>query len=179
MPPRRAGKNTAPAVQADLFAPPPPAAPAMATPQPALRGAARQVAAPVLPPLPAVPPELWERLAFSRFRARFHLGARERAYLDNRGLPEVMAHAADFIASRLAPARPDKDGRQTPWRGHPVFIAQHATGTCCRGCVAKWHAIPAGQALDARQQAHILAVIQEWLKRQGDTPTPAPRPAPR
>jgi hypothetical protein len=32
-------------------------------------------------------------------------------------------------------------------RGHPVFIAQHATATCCRGCLAKWHDIPAGRAL--------------------------------
>lgn len=131
--------------------------------------------------LPAVPGELWERLAYSRFRARFHLGAKERDYLATRGLPEVMTHAADFIATRLAPAHPDKDGRQTPWRGHPVFIAQHATGTCCRGCVAKWHAMPAGQALDTQQQAYILSVIQEWIRRDAAAPMAqsAPRPDPR
>lgn len=173
MPPRRAGRKPAPHQQADLFAPP--QLPAATTPKPAAR------VAPALPPLPAVPPELWERLGYSRFRARFHLGAKERAYLDARGLPEVMAHAADFVATRLAPAQPDRDGRQTPWRGHPVFIAQHATGTCCRGCIAKWHAMPAGQKLDAAQQARILAVIQEWLKREDSRPAPipAPRPDPR
>ncbi|MFW6684096.1 DUF4186 domain-containing protein [Komagataeibacter intermedius] len=170
---RRAGRDRTQAQQSDLFAPAMPPVPvAPEGPRPAT---------PDLNSLPAVPRELWERLAYSRFRARFHLGAREREDLATRGLPEVMTHAADFIATRLAPAQPDKDGRQTPWRGHPVFIAQHATGTCCRGCVAKWHAMPAGQPLDAAQQAYILSVIQEWIRRDAATATPqsAPRPDPR
>ncbi len=29
-------------------------------------------------------------------------------------------------------AEPRNDGKQTPFRGHPVFTAQHATATCCR-----------------------------------------------
>ncbi|MCP9485713.1 MAG: DUF4186 domain-containing protein [Gaiellaceae bacterium MAG52_C11] len=37
-----------------------------------------------------------------------------------------------MIAQRVAPAAPRKDGKQTPYRGHPVFVAQHATATCCR-----------------------------------------------
>ncbi len=24
-------------------------------------------------------------------------------------------------------------------KGHPVFVAQHATATCCRECIRKWH----------------------------------------
>ncbi|RFD18601.1 DUF4186 domain-containing protein [Komagataeibacter melaceti] len=153
---RRAGRL--PPRQGDLFAPPP------EPPAPAIQ----------IPRLPPVEPGLWARLARSQFRARFHLGTAERAYLADRGLPEVMTHAASFIATRLAPAHPARDGRQTPWRGHPVFIAQHATGTCCRGCVAKWHAIPAGQPLDAGQQAYILSVIREWLRRDQASTAPAP-----
>ena len=26
-------------------------------------------------------------------------------------------------------------------KGHPVFIAQHATASCCRGCLWKWYSI--------------------------------------
>lgn len=106
------------------------------------------------------------RLAASRFRSRFRLGPKERAYLEDRGLETVLAHGGDFIAARLAPAEPANDGRQTPMRGHPVFIAQHATATCCRSCLAKWHRIPAGRPLDAEEQAHVLAVIESWLKSQ-------------
>jgi predicted Fe-S protein YdhL (DUF1289 family) len=51
-------------------------------------------------------------------------------------------------------------------RGHPVFIAQHATATCCRGCLAKWHGIASGRALDAQEQAHVLAAIRRWMEEQ-------------
>lgn len=105
-------------------------------------------------------------LSKSAFRRRFRLRDEELAYLRSRGMEVVMQHAADLIARRLAPARPDNDGRQTPMRGHPVFIAQHATATCCRGCLAKWHGIPAGQALDEAARDHVLAALRRWLEAQ-------------
>lgn len=114
--------------------------------------------------------DLFARLKRSAFRSRFHLGAKERQYCWDKG-PEVIArHAADFIASRLAPAAPKNDGKQTPMRGHPVFIAQHATATCCRGCLAKWHLIPAGVALSKAQQAYVAAVIHRWLVEEMNRP---------
>ena len=103
-------------------------------------------------------------LAGSSFRSRFRLGAADREYLRTKGMPAVLEHAADFIARRLAPALPAKDGKQTPFRGHPVFVAQHATATCCRGCLEKWHAIPAGRALTDEEQAHVVRAIGRWLE---------------
>ena len=110
--------------------------------------------------------DLFAALQRSGFRRRFRLGPREQAYLASRGLPTVLAHAADFVGQRLAPAQPANDGKQTPMRGHPVFIAQHATATCCRGCLGKWHGIAPGHALDAREQAHVVAAIERWLRAQ-------------
>lgn len=89
---------------------------------------------------------LFARLSRSKFRSRFRLGVKERQYCLEKGAPVIEQHAADFVAKRLAPALPANDGKQTPMRGHPVFIAQHATATCCRGCLAKWHNIPQGEA---------------------------------
>jgi hypothetical protein len=109
---------------------------------------------------------VFPRLAGSKFRSRFRLGAKERAYLADRGLATVLDHAGDFIAKRLAPAQPPNDGRQTPMRGHPVFIAQHATATCCRSCLEKWHAIPAGRPLSDEEQRHAVAAIGRWLSAQ-------------
>lgn len=113
------------------------------------------------------PDDLLAALRRSSFRQRFRLGARERAYLAERGTATILAHAADFVARRLAPATPHNDGKQTPFRGHPVFVAQHATATCCRGCLARWHRIEAGRALTADEQAHAVAVIGRWLRKQG------------
>jgi len=110
--------------------------------------------------------EIFAKLAASPFRRRFRLGKPERDYLESRGLAIVLAHARDFIDKRLDPAAPANDGKQTPFRGHPVFVAQHATATCCRGCLAKWHAIPRGRPLEAGETAHILAVVERWLRDQ-------------
>ena len=109
---------------------------------------------------------LFSRLAGSTFRSRFRLGDKERAYLAERGLATVLDHAREFVAARLAPAEPVNDGRQTPMRGHPAFIAQHATATCCRSCLQKWHGIAAGRPLTAAEQQHVVAAIERWLRAQ-------------
>jgi hypothetical protein len=113
--------------------------------------------------------DLFDALAGSPFRQRFHLGTREREYLSARGLPIIVAHAHDLVAKRLAPASPVNDGKQTPFRGHPVFIAQHATATCCRGCLAKWHHIESGRELTPGEQSHVVAVIERWLRNEIET----------
>lgn len=110
--------------------------------------------------------DLFERLARSAFRSRFHLSGREIAYIEEKGWDTVRRHAADLIAKRLAPAVIPNDGRQTPMRGHPVFIAQHATGCCCRGCFEKWHHIPAGRELTPEEQHYAVAVVIAWIQRQ-------------
>ncbi len=109
---------------------------------------------------------VFARLATSDFRRRFRLAARERAYMRVRSKETVLAHARNFVAERLAPARPANDGKQTPFRGHPVFVAQHATATCCRSCLSKWHGIPAGRTLTAVEQGHVVAAIERWLDMQ-------------
>ncbi len=109
---------------------------------------------------------VFARLAASAFRSRFRLAAREQDYIRAKGRETVLAHAHGFVAERLAPARPANDGKQTPFRGHPVFVAQHATATCCRGCLSKWHGIPAGRPLTADEQGHAVAAIGRWLDMQ-------------
>lgn len=112
--------------------------------------------------------EVFAKLPHSAFRVRFRLGEAERTYLNAKGLDNVLAHGRDFIGQRLAPADPLNDGKQTPMRGHPIFIAQHATATCCRSCLAKWHLIPAGRALDEAETAHVLAALRRWLSARVD-----------
>lgn len=111
---------------------------------------------------------LFERLAKSEFRSRFHLKAADYEYIDRKGLDTIRRHAEDFIRKRLAPAVIPNDGRQTPMRGHPVFLAQHATGCCCRGCLRKWHGIPPGRQLTEEEQQYAVEVIMEWIRRENN-----------
>ena len=110
--------------------------------------------------------EVFAALGRSAFRRRFRLRGRELDYLRKKGLPTVLEHAASFVEQRLAPAAPANDGKQTPMGNHPAFVAQHATGTCCRGCLEKWHRIPKGRALSAREQEYVGRVIRRWLASQ-------------
>lgn len=130
----------------------------------------------VLAPVPIPRPdsmrdldEIFSALSRSAFRRRFMLGPKERAYLLSRGREAVLEHAATFVAKRLAPARPVNDGKQTPFRGHPVFVAQHATATCCRGCLAKWHGIERGHMLTEAEQQHVVAAIARWLETRAQS----------
>jgi hypothetical protein len=110
--------------------------------------------------------EIFRSLASSSFRRKFRLQGRELAYLQMWGVPHVMRQAEELIRKRVAPASPRNDGRQTPWRNHPVFVAQHATATCCRGCLEKTHGISKGKELSGTELEQVLAVIRRWLEAQ-------------
>ena len=110
--------------------------------------------------------DIFEKLAKSTFRSRFKIKEKEKQYIKDKGIDKIRSHAEDFISKRLAPADIPNDGKQTPMRGHPVFIAQHATATCCRGCLEKWHKIPKGRELTQAEQKYAVDIIMEWINRQ-------------
>ncbi|MBT1179461.1 DUF4186 domain-containing protein [Bifidobacterium vespertilionis] len=106
-----------------------------------------------------------ERLSHSAFRAKFTLSERDRAYARDKGRGAIADHARDLLRKRVGDAEPRNDGRQTPWRGHPVFTAQHATATCCRGCIAKWHGISKGRPLTDDDVARLADLVMAWIDR--------------
>lgn len=110
--------------------------------------------------------EIFDRLSKSDFRKKFKLNPKDRLYLEQKGFDTIRSHAVDFIEKRIAPADIPNDGKQTPMRGHPVFTAQHATATCCRGCINKWHKFPKDVQLTKEQQKYLVDLIMEWIKRQ-------------
>ncbi len=110
--------------------------------------------------------DILDKLVQSKFRSRFKLGVNELNYIRDKGLDKIKNHAEDFIRDRIAPFEPTNNDKQTPMRGHPVFIAQHATATCCRGCIEKWHKFPQHRELTKSEQEYLVSVIMEWIKRQ-------------
>lgn len=105
-------------------------------------------------------------LKTSKFRNSFHLRKYMYDYIDKNGLEKIESHCIDFISNRLLPLPNDNDGKQTPTKGHPVFIAQHATACCCRGCLYKWHHIPKEKPLSEKEIKFITALIMEWIKKE-------------
>ncbi len=105
------------------------------------------------------------RLSGSPFRAKFRLSDADRAYARAKGRATVDRHAHEMLRARVGDAFPRKDGKQTPWNGHPVFTAQHATATCCRGCIMRWHHIPKGRALTVHEVDRLSALVVAWIER--------------
>lgn len=110
--------------------------------------------------------EALAKLQKSKFRSGFHLDEKNVRYIDEKGLDVIRSHAADFIAKRLAPAEIPNDGKQTPMRGHPVFVAQHACACCCRGCLNKWYRVPQGRALTESEQLRIVNLLMAWIEKE-------------
>ncbi|PJM78333.1 DUF4186 domain-containing protein [Bifidobacterium scaligerum] len=106
-----------------------------------------------------------ERLSHSQFRAKFVLSDKDRAYARSKGKAVIDRHAHEMLRDRVGAAEPKNDGRQTPWRGHPVFTAQHATATCCRGCIEKWHHIAQGRALTDDEIDRLSNLVMAWIER--------------
>lgn len=109
---------------------------------------------------------LFERLAKSDFRSRFHLSKQDREYVMEKGLPTIRKHAEDFVAKRLAQLSYRTTASRLPCVGILFFLAQHATGCCCRGCFFKWHHISAGRALTKEEQEYAVAVLMAWIEKQ-------------
>lgn len=116
--------------------------------------------------------DIFGKLSRSKFRSSFHLSKKDKEYVNNKGLDKIREHAYDFIKKRLAPSQILNDGKQTPMRGHPVFIAQHATATCCRGCLYKWHKIKAGTNLSCEQIEYVVNVIMKWIIKEMNNDIP-------
>lgn len=106
-----------------------------------------------------------DALSHSKFRSSFHLRKYMIQMIDEKGMDIIEKHATDLIHKSLQKLLPN-DGKQTPMKGHPVFLAQHACGCCCRGCLEKWHHIPKTRDLEEREVTYLVALVMEWIKKE-------------
>ena len=110
--------------------------------------------------------EAFRRLESSKFRSGFHLSSEDKKYIEEKGMDVIRQHAEEFIRKRLAPAVIPNDGKQTPWKGHPVFKAKHACACCCRGCLEKWYKVPKGVELTEEQQKRLSNFLMAWIEKE-------------
>lgn len=110
--------------------------------------------------------DILNRLSKSKFRSSFKLKEKEKIYIKEKGITKIKEHAYDFINKRLVPKNIKNDGKQTPYHGHPVFIAEHATATCCRNCLYKWHNIDKNRELTKEEIDYIVNLIINWIEKE-------------
>lgn len=103
------------------------------------------------------------KLQKSKFRSSFKLKQKDIDYINEKGMSMIKRHAVDFINQKLAPANTENDGKQTPMKNHPVFIAMHACACCCRTCLYKWHKIPMNKELTKDEKNYIYGLLIYWI----------------
>lgn len=103
-----------------------------------------------------------ERLKKSRFRSSFHLSEKDKAYVKEKGISEIGKQALDFLNKRIK-IRGKNDGKQTPYKGQPIFVAQHATATCCRKCIEKWHGFYRNKELSDKEVLYLRDLVLKWI----------------
>ena len=107
------------------------------------------------------------KISSSKFRSSFHLNNKMKEYVSCKGLDKIKDDAYNIINTRIKPKNPKNDGKQTPMKQvHPVFIAQHATASCCRSCLEKWHKIPKDKELSSIEVNYIVNVIIKWIENE-------------
>lgn len=108
-----------------------------------------------------------DSLSKSKFRSSFHLNNKMIDYCRTKGYKKIVSDAYDIINKRLKPAYISNDGSQTPMsQVHPVFIAQHACGCCCRGCLNKWHKITKDKELNNYEVNYIVSLLMKWIEKE-------------
>ena len=89
------------------------------------------------------------KLSQSKFRSSFHLKEKDKLYVEEKGMDVIRRH-----------------GKQTPMKGHPVFIAMHACACCCRGCLNRWYHVEKGIPLTGIQQEKIVNLLMLWIENE-------------
>ena len=111
--------------------------------------------------------DILDRLSLSKFRSSFHLNQKMKDYVKDKGIDKIRNDAFDLINKRLRPKDIPNDGKQTPMKQvHPVFIAEHATATCCRSCLYKWHKIEKNKELNDKEVSYIVDIIIKWIEKE-------------
>ena len=110
--------------------------------------------------------EMLNKLSYSKFRSSFHLPKYLKEYTKEKGADTIKNHAYDLIKRGIGDAYPKNDGRQTPTKNHPVYIAMHACACCCRACLYKWHHIPKGRVLTNEEIDYLVNLVMTWIERE-------------
>ena len=109
--------------------------------------------------------DILSRLRKSKFRSSFKLNAEDIDYIKKKGMSKIREDTKEILRKRIK-KKPQNDSRQTPYKGHPVFKAQHGTATCCRKCISKWYKINSERELSENELTLFTDLITAWIAEE-------------
>ncbi|WP_372655987.1 DUF4186 family protein [Halobacteriovorax sp.] len=110
--------------------------------------------------------DIFRRLGCSKVCCKFKLKDEQWEYLAKRGFDTILLEGRSLIVKIFNEDSLSHSCKVAPVQTHPIYIALHATGTCCRSSLEKWHKIPKSKELKEKDIFYILLVVKEWIIRQ-------------
>lgn len=110
--------------------------------------------------------DIFRRLNCSKVCCKFKLKDDQWDYLAKRGFDSILLEGRTLIVKIFSEEAKHHSCKVAPVQNHPIFTALHATGTCCRSSLEKWHKIPKNKELREKDIFYILLVVKEWIIRQ-------------
>jgi hypothetical protein len=95
----------------------------------------------------------------------WHRNIDERAmnYAKRKGKLGLIETAEHFLRKYIAKPADAFSSISTSMDGNPIHYAQHATATCCRRCIEKWHGIPPDRYLQEDEILYFLRLVQLFI----------------
>lgn len=87
-------------------------------------------------------------------------------YALRKGKIELFETAEHIIRKNIAKPADVYGNLATSIEGNAIHYAQHATATCCRKCIEKWHGIPLDQTLTEDQIVYFTKLVILYLKER-------------
>lgn len=85
-------------------------------------------------------------------------------YALRKGRIELLEAAEKRIRTAFGKPAGAFDWCGTSWEGNPIHYAQHATATCCRKCIEKWHGIPPDRELKEDEIGYLTRLVILYLE---------------
>lgn len=87
-------------------------------------------------------------------------------YALKKGKIELLKTVEQRIRSSVKAPADAFDGRRTKWEGNPIHYGQHATATCCRKCIERWHDISRDVELTEKQIKYFTHLVVMFLEER-------------
>jgi hypothetical protein len=121
-------------------------------------------------------------LQFERIRHWYwHKPIDERAlnHAKKKGLSGMRIAAEKRIRNYIAKIPDAFSARATPKSGNILYYGQHATGTCCRVCVAEWYGIPMNRELTELEIDYFTRLLIRYVEQRLPDLSEEPQKVPR
>ena len=83
-------------------------------------------------------------------------------------IDEMRSKVIKILSNKINKKRSEifRDSTQTPKGKDIIYLAQHATGTCCRRCIEEWYGINKEEIMNEEQINFLTEIIMTYINEK-------------